>query len=159
MCLVHFASHGKFTCVLVPFLVLLEILMYSYKRIVFSWKIDKFSNYIQASWKIWFVLEISLRKPLLEKKNRYFTALEGKITLYISWIQLTLNVIFVTFTDVIFILFVVAHVFALKIIVLLCILWKNWTLYIKIWQRIIMVSLLRVHCKCNLHYNKTKLIP
>ena len=34
--LVHFASPGKFTCVLVPFLVLLESLMCSYKRIMSS---------------------------------------------------------------------------------------------------------------------------
>ena len=49
----------SFTCVLVSFLFLLENLMFSY--------------YIQASWKIWCVLEISLKKSLFGKKNKYFS--------------------------------------------------------------------------------------
>ena len=63
---------SDFACVLVPFLVLLEILMCSYKRIMSSpGKIC--SCYIQAFWKIWCVLEISLNKLLPGKKNRYFS--------------------------------------------------------------------------------------
>ena len=40
-------------------------------KYVFSWKIHLFSYYIQATWKIWCVLEIALKRSLLEKKNRY----------------------------------------------------------------------------------------
>ena len=68
--LVQFTSPGKFICVLIPFLVLLENLMCSYKKIMSSLgKLEVFNWYIQASWKIWCVLEISLKKLFLEKRT------------------------------------------------------------------------------------------
>ena len=75
--LVHFASSGKFVerkCVLLPFFVLLENLMCSYKRIMsspgkFIEYHSVFSYYIQTFWKNRCVLEISLKSTLLKKKG------------------------------------------------------------------------------------------
>ena len=53
----------------VPFSLFLRNLICSYKRIVSSWKIRTFSYYIQVSWKIWCVQEISLKKVAPRKKE------------------------------------------------------------------------------------------
>ena len=70
----------KIVCVLMiiwkrsprKFIFFLEIGCVPYKRIMSSWKIQMFSYYIKASWKIWCVLDISLKKVASEKKDRYF---------------------------------------------------------------------------------------
>ena len=52
-----------------------------YKRVMSSPGKFMCSYYIQASWKIWCVLEISLKKSLLEEKNRYFIKIARRLLL------------------------------------------------------------------------------
>ena len=71
--LVHFASPGKFICVLVLFLILLENLMCSYKRIMSSpGKFEVFLLHPSLLENLMCSRNL-LKKSLLEKKNRYFS--------------------------------------------------------------------------------------
>ena len=58
------------------------------KNYVFAWKIHMFSYFIQASWKIWCVLDTFF----LEKKNRYFSKITRLFLLFLWWIKFYRNI-------------------------------------------------------------------
>ena len=56
--------------------VLMKRIIYN----VFSWKLHRFSYYIQASWKIWCVLEISLKSHSWKKRTViYFSKIAQRL--------------------------------------------------------------------------------
>ena len=79
MCSSLFCLSWKIYMCILPFLVLLENLMCSYKRIV-SGKLEVFLLCPSLMENLC-VLEISLKKSLLEKKNRYLSKIARRLLL------------------------------------------------------------------------------